>query len=282
MRNFLGCLSLTLLLGAAVHAGPITPAVWDTPSTDPGFNGGLPFLGDDSTIDVLFPFLFPFMGTNYTGGRISTNGFIYLNNDLNNFTGGADCCDGNPADFLSSDPRIAVGWTDWLVDDQVSGGGIYYNTYSDHVTVTYQSVFECCAFGPDVPLYTFQMQLYANGKITFGFADFNVPLSSHNVLIGISAGGGVTDPGSVTLVSDLGPRTVNFSKDNTIYELIYSLASDPCQADPQSCSDPQVAPLNVVFGQDAQSTVPEPSTYALMGTGVAGLLFFARKRKSAK
>jgi hypothetical protein len=237
-----------------------------------GLNGGAAFNADDTTWDLDFGFAFPFMGSSYTGGSLSSNGYIWLG--ASNTASG--CCDPylNGSDsFLDGQARIALAWTDWTTDQEndQSTGTIWYNTFSDHIAITFDQANECCSLGS----YTMQMVLFKDGHIVFNYADFFVPLANHDVLVGISAGNGVGDPGSQQILSDQGPRTIHLNANQTQYEYIASDCGLTC--------DPQVAPLTIIYDfTPPDSTVPEPSTYALMGTGVAGLLFFARRRKSAQ
>jgi hypothetical protein len=185
----------------------------DPPIWEPNF--GTPLnLGDDSTFDSTFGlmrFPFPFAGRYYTGRTpisISSNGFVSLGG-----SNGPGCCNGDPADFLSGAARIAAAWTDLYPQ-----GETYLNTFNspdglsvERFVVTWDSLFYSSRGQA-----TAQLQLLANGTIVTSYRCFDRLDGASDVLVGLTTGGGATDPGSIDLTASL---PFDSGTQSTMYEL---------------------------------------------------------------
>ncbi len=182
---------------------------------EPDFGAALGFTDDDVDDSTFGTFSFPFAATTYTGAdilSISSNGFISLGG-----SNGHGCCSGNPTD-LTGDAfaRIAPFWTDL---DPETFGDVYLNTFPDddadpeidRVVVTWDTV--TLWSGSPVSV---QVQLLEDGNISMGFNKYGFTADDDNdVLIGISPGGGVTDPASIDYTTDAPFDSV---AEPTIYE----------------------------------------------------------------
>jgi len=160
---------------------------------------------DDCTTPVSFGFAFPFQGHTYTGGFMSSNGFISLGSD-----NGQGCCSGDVSALLSGFPRIAAAWYDLYPP---VGNGVHFNTFAGRAVITFDSVAEYCCYGSN----TFQMQLLSDGRIVLVYGSMTTP--SHYSLVGVSPGGAVSDPGGRNFSS-----AIPFSSGavGTVYELFPS------------------------------------------------------------
>jgi FecR-like protein len=156
---------------------------------------------DDCGVPVNFGFTFPFRGQNYTGGTLSSNGFLLLGGNTGQFS-----FTPNVPEFLSGLPRIAVGWTD---HDLRVGNGIKENAIPGGIAYTFDSVGE---FSVRPANSTFQVQLYSTGRIVFAYQSMNILF--HNILVGVTPGGGVSDPGQVVFLSAVPFTTAN----GTVYQ----------------------------------------------------------------
>jgi hypothetical protein len=190
----------------------VSPACPDPPIWESNF--GTPLnLGDEGTFDstfglMLFPF--PFAGRYYTGRAplsISSNGFVSLGG-----YNGAGCCNGDPSGFLSGAARIAALWTDLL-----PRGETYLNTFYspdslsvERFVVTWDSVFR--AGGGHA---TAQLQLLADGKIVMSYRCLERVGGANLLLVGLTPGGGATDPGSIDLATSV---PLDSGTDSTIYQ----------------------------------------------------------------
>jgi hypothetical protein len=215
--------------------------------------------GDDSTATGTLPFAFTLFGQSYDSFEVSTNGFVTLGG-----LSGADCCSGDVSALLSDPARIAPEWFDIV-------GSVYLNTaQADRAVFTFTGGEYSYGGG-----YAAQAQLFANGTIIFGYSGDSVP-GGHTVLTGISAGGGVADPGETELT---GPA---FSTGSA--QAVYDLAA---------AGTFDLNGRNVYFtpngnggytvSNTAPGAVPEPASWAMMITGFfgAGSLMRARRRRSA-
>jgi hypothetical protein len=208
MRTVQGLL-ITFLLAGLAPAALAQPALWE-----PDFGAPLG-LSDDSTANVpLGDFSFPFLGTTYTGTdffNVSSNGFISINGD-----NGSDCCSGNPTTLVNDTfGRIAVFWADI---NPSSSGDAFVNTFDDSGdTVTDRLVvtFDSVLFDNNGPI-TVQAQLLSDGTIILGYNGFELTGFNDNTLVGVSPGGGVTDPGSIDFTADI---PFDSGTEPTVYEL---------------------------------------------------------------
>jgi hypothetical protein len=215
---------LTLLLACLPSATVFAqPPVWEAQigATLPG--QALDTV-DNGTASLTFGSMsFPFNGITYTGAdilNISSNGFLSLGGD-----NGDDCCDGNPADLTGDPfPRIAPFWND--LDPGNQGGDIYYNTFNDdidaqidRIVVTFSMGFSQCTDLVSVCFQHAQVQLLEDGRIIFAYNGIGITNSlATDLLVGISPGGGVADPGSIDLIA-ASKMSFDSGTEPTIYEL---------------------------------------------------------------
>ncbi|MDH3900258.1 MAG: hypothetical protein OEU51_04330, partial [Gammaproteobacteria bacterium] len=215
---------LALLLASTYTAAVFAqPTVWEA-----GLGTTLPGQAldtvDNGTVSLAFGSMsFPFNGTIYTGAdilNISSNGFISLGGD-----NGDGCCDGDPADLVGDPfPRIAPFWID--LDPGNQGGDIYYNTFNDdndpeidRIVITFSTGFNACTDLVSVCFIHAQVQLLEDGRIIFGYNGIGITDTlTADLLVGISPGGGVIDPGSIDLIA-ASKLPFDSGTEPTIYEL---------------------------------------------------------------
>src|SRR5262249_38120354 len=114
----------------------------------------------------------------------------------------------NVPEFLSGLPRISVGWADW---DLRVGNNIKQNVIPGGIAYTFDAVGEFPFLANNA---TFQVQLFTNGKIVFAYQSLHLALGGHNVLVGVTPGGGVSDPGQTVFLSAVPFSTAN----GTVYQ----------------------------------------------------------------
>jgi hypothetical protein len=213
---------------------------------------------DDGSVNLDFGSMsFPFDGTTYTGTdilNISSNGFISLGGD-NGDGCTADDCSGNPA-ALTGDafPRIAPFWTD--LDPGGEGGDIFISTFDDdddpdidRIVITFATGFNDCANNECSTLT--QVQLLEDGTIIFAY-NGSVQTSSQttDILVGVSPGGGVADPGSTNLSASV---PFDSGTEATVYEL-FTGSPPPFDLDDSNL----VFSPNGNGGYDVSDTLPAP------------------------
>ena len=249
---------MLLILGIAiVHTATVfaQPPVWEeqTGATLPG--QALDNIDNGTTLNLIKfgSMSFPFAGRTYTGNdilNISSNGFISLGGD-----NGAGCCDGDPTVLVQGDfPRIAPFWTDLNPDGAGGGGDIFIKTFNDdadpaidRIVITFATGFSDCANNACSALA--QVQLLEDGTIIFGYNGIVQTVSqTSDILIGLSPGNGVANPGS----TDFGATVPFDSAISTIYQLF-----NPPQ-------DFNLDDTNLVFtpngmgGFNVSDTLPDP------------------------
>lgn len=235
-----------LLAGAAQAA---TSPVFET-------NYGTAIVGgDDSTTSGALPFAFTLFGVAHTTFEASTNGFL----SLGGFNG-SGCCNGDAGQLLTGAARIAPQWFDIV-------GTVYLNTdVADRAVFTFTGG-EYSGGGA----YAAQAQLFADGSIIFGYSGDSIP-HGHTTLTGISAGGGVANPGETDLTG--GP----FATGGAL--AVYDVAGAGTFA---------LNGRNVFFNPDgrggyvvngeATGAIPEPAAWAMMITGFFGAGAVIRTRR---
>src|SRR5713226_5985011 len=180
------CLGLTLLV---VGQAATIPPVWESSFGVP-IPGGAQF--DDGTSSIALGFLFPFQGATYATATVSSNGFLQLGG-----SNGSRCCNGFVSTFLAGFPTISPFWFDLYPP---GGGAVKLNTFPGRAVITWDGV-PGFSSGPG---NTFQMQLLSSGQIIFGYVQAdNTTVTGHQVLIGVTPGGGAADPGSTNYVTSL-------------------------------------------------------------------------------
>jgi hypothetical protein len=215
------------------------PPIWESiiaaPSGDIGPHFGVIGLdkADDATMGLTFGsfrFSFPYDGITYSGDDmlyISSNGFISLGG--NNGTGCSDIdCSSEPWQLVQAQfPTIAPFWTD--LDPGTAGGDIFFNGFQedddpeiDRIVITFATGFYECENEECSVLA--QVQLKEDGTVIFGYNGITQTNSqTSDILVGLSPGNHVTDPGSRDF-SDIS-RT-DTGHEPTIYE-VYRASSPP-------------------------------------------------------
>jgi hypothetical protein len=141
---------------------------------------GSDFASDDGYQQVTFTggFSFTYYGATYRDVFVGTNGFL---------TFGAGDADVPPhesiADFLKLSPRVAAFWHDLDPGRARSSGGVFVNQLADRFVVTWNAVPEFTT-GTPRDFNTFQITLYADGRIAFTYDD----LATKSALVGLSPG----------------------------------------------------------------------------------------------
>src|SRR5437867_4819451 len=159
------------------------PPIWEP-------NFGPQVLGcDDCTTNIALGFSFPFRGRTFTSAELSSNAFLSLGG-----SNGQGCCNpflrGFNSGFLDGAARISVLWDD---PDPRFGNGVRFNTFAGRAVVTWDHVPEFFGRGNN----TYQIQLLSDGRVIFGY--MSASQVTHSVLVGVTPGGGGSDPGSVNL-----------------------------------------------------------------------------------
>lgn len=246
-------------MGAAVLASAALLAGSASAATSPVFEtdyGTALVSADDSTASGSLPFAFTLFGQSYTGFEVSTNGFVSLGG-----SNGANCCSGDVSAFLGGAARIAPEWFDIV-------GTAYLNTnQADRAVFTWVGG-EYAAGGS----YAAQAQLFADGRIIFGYSGDSIP-AAHTVLTGISAGGGAADPGETEFTG--GPYSTGSAR--AVYDLAAANTFDLNGANVYFTPDSQGG---YTVSATAVAGVPEPATWAMMIAGFFGAGATLRTRRA--
>ena len=160
-------------------------------------------LGDDASFSQALSFTFPYFGVNRSAVFINSNGYLTFASTsafvhFNGQSGGDVSTLGDASTVLvqmaEGLPRIAVLWQDW---DPSSGGGVFANSLSDRLTVTWQNV---PLFGTGTTA-NFQVVLFSSGVIQMNYQNVTTTPGG-GYLVGVSPG--ASNEALVT--------TVNFSQ----------------------------------------------------------------------
>jgi hypothetical protein len=166
------------------------------------YRGQILDAGDDTSTDVAFPgFTFPYQGTNWPSVSVNSNGNLTFG------TGDADFSETVP-ELLAGPPRIAPLWDDL----DATTGLVIAEPRNRALAIHYVSVPE---FFSDSPNY-FTVHMDASGAFLMDYG----ATARNDALVGITQGGGATDPGETDL-----SRLPLFRKRGTTYEQF--LAPDP-------------------------------------------------------
>jgi hypothetical protein len=270
-------LSIVALLVALAEPAAADPPIWES-----NFGIEVPGLtGQDEafqTVELSFPF--PFAGGTYTLFSVNNNGGIALG--LNLYVHYAVWTSDNFGDeFLNYGVPVLYPFQTDL--DQTSMGTVYAYDFGDRAVFTWYQV------GSDeneLAPFTFQVQIYANGDIVFGYNGIPDDLIADlgpGIVIGVTTGDGPTDPGSIDFSS-----SSPFAAGTTAYEVW-------CCNHPENCHVPggqrnsafDLDQSNIVFTADGSSgfnvmTVPEPGARLLMAGALGTLALLTRSRSTAR
>lgn len=168
MRSITGISLVFLLLIALNTAVTAEPLVWYS-----DFGTSLN-IGDDESRQINIGFTFNFYGNNYTQCYVNANGNITFNASDDDYTE-------TESEFLINGPRVAPMWNDFK-PVQTTPNNVYMNAQADKLIITWYQVDEYSS-GQD---NTFQVVLYQNGTIQYGFDVMN----STDGVKGVSSGNG--------------------------------------------------------------------------------------------
>lgn len=250
MKNALfGAVGLAMCVNGAALA---EPAIWES---DFGLELDDFDDYDDGSEMVTLSFDFAFVGDMHTHLYIGTNGGVGVG-DL----GEADDYPSDGEFEETNAPMISTFWSDMSID---SKGSIFFNDFGDRAVVTWSHIG---TYEDEYSDNTFQLQLFDNGKIIFGYngiEDLNDEYFDTDVHVGLTEG----DYPSIDEVdySADGP----FSAGASILEL-FGYDDDDFDLDY----------TNIIFTPDGNGgyavTVPAPGAASLLALG--GLVATRRRR----
>lgn len=246
-------------LGVTAFAAAVLMSGTAGAATSPVFEsdyGAAVVGGDDQTAGGSLPFAFSFFGQTYTTFDASTNGFVSLGGG-----NGSGCCNGSVGDFLNGAARIAPEWFDIV-------GTVYLNTaVADRAVFTWVGSEYGGGGG-----YAAQAQLFANGNIIFGYSGDSIP-NRHTTLTGISAGGGLADPGETELTG----AAFSTGANRAVYDVAAANTFDLNGRNVYFTANSQGG---YTVSNDPIAGVPEPATWALMLSGFFGAGATLRSRRA--
>lgn len=274
-------LRVTMAAAAAALAlaGSADAAV--TTGFDSAFGPGL-LGGDDAGAQVILPFAVSLFGQSYSVMNISTNGFATFTNvaGMDGLDLGAEPWNDGVAAFLAGPARIAPEWFDW--ESSVS-----YAVSASRIMITWQGN----EYG-HTDNYVAQAQIYADGRIVFAYDTPHAPAGG--ALAGITTGGGAADPGSTNFTGSSfavsGAQAIYMAGGAGQFPNAIAVTFTP-DGEGGYRVEGGVPPLPGPVGGgggdpagdpggDPGSTVPEPSTWALLLAGFALAGSALRSRRS--
>jgi len=148
--------------------------------------GTLANVGADGDETVALPFDFNFFGNSENSVTIGANGFLTFGSIIGtNFV--------NQQIPNSANPNLIIApfWND--IEPQ-NGGGVYYQSSSDHFIVQYDSVpgFGFPPFFPIPAAVTFQVILFPDGQIKMQYEDVEGSTQTTSATVGLEGAQGVT------------------------------------------------------------------------------------------
>lgn len=232
-----------LLVGLCVCAGlaSAAPIGWNT---DYGQPLGLLTGQDDAQQSAALNFAFPLGGASYSTAWVSTNGYLNLGAIANNSSSAS------LAGLLQSTaPVIAPFYADLDLLDQ---GTVHFRQLANGALFTWNQVG---SYANPSSAFTFQVELNANGQITFRYDGLaNAAALGSPLLVGLSAGNGASDPGNRNLLQ---PFTAGGS---TVYQFFGQGAGNGLDN-----NTIVFTPAGRGYAVAAQaSAVPEPSSFLLL------------------
>lgn len=211
------------------------------------------------------PFALSVLGNSYSFVHVSTSGFLYLSNG--SAAPGSATGFGSPgtmvANLRNGPARIAPYWCN-LDLQPANGGGVYYAELAnpDRIVVTWKNAVEV---GYSTQK-TIQCQIFASGEILFDYVG-SIAAEGGNVLCGISAGGGIADPGASDLsASALGTTAIlyeNFGPAQPFDLSNRAVLWAPNSGGYEALPDPIPQSLHVAYGSGclpgmSLSAAPDP------------------------
>lgn len=189
----------TSVAGTVVFTATGSQEVVEGPTTDDGFvelfPGAQPLCGPQTV---------SFAGTAYSSVFANANGSL-------TFGAGSSDFSPSPASFSSGPPRLAGLWADL---DPSAGGSITARVLLGTLIVRYESVPD-----PNGNASSFDLVLDgAGGAGIFGYDPD--PALTGDALVGLSPGGGASDPGGVVFSSLVGAGLQTGSAANMVYEFV--------------------------------------------------------------
>lgn len=146
-------------------------------------------LGDDASVQQSLAFTFLFFGVNRTSVFINSNGNLTFGSGstLPHFNNGSVTSLGSDLstilDSVGGPPGIAVLWQDWNPAAAAAGNGVFANSLSDRLIVTWSGV---PLFGTSTTA-TFQVVLFNTGAIRMSYQSVTTTPGG-GYLVGISPG----------------------------------------------------------------------------------------------
>jgi Tol biopolymer transport system component len=137
---------------------------------------------DNASTPIDLPFPFKFYSSSYTRVYVGSNGYL-------TFFAGDTRATESVTDFANNGPRIAPLFDDWLVVGETADSAVFVNTELPGKAVFTWKNMVAKAGGANLSLAeraTFQLTLYQDGRIQFGYADAN----TGGGLVGITPGVG--------------------------------------------------------------------------------------------
>jgi hypothetical protein len=256
MRKLFCAVTATLVLIGPLSLLRAEPLIWEA---DLGTEL-IPLTGeDDEAVYTLMSFSFPFGGSSYSSLYVGTNGAVGL--------GGLGEAGSYPSGDEFSDTTAAMIAPFWSDMSLASIGKVYGKLFAgDKAVFTWDGIG---TYENDTLPYTFQLQMYNDGKIIFGYNGIpsldSLDIDT-DVHVGLTQGGGVTVPPEVDYSAD-----APFFSGDTVIELF--------EVDSVFDLDQK----NVIFTPQAGGgylvTVPEPCAIALLGMAALAVTLGWRKTR---
>lgn len=241
--------TLVLMGGLTLSGAALAnPPIWES-----SYGDNSEFRADDDGFSQALPFDFPFAGQTYNSIHISSNGGVELGNDGIYNEGYIDYDIWDSAYFESDfanvgSPMLLVFNTD-LDNEDGETGDIYYKGDATKAVVTWVGM--AGNVEDETPFATFQLILYPNGDIVYGYKSLQRPIGAatgHGVVVGVSDGSGAPYPGSMDLSvgGDTGTSPHAYQ--------IWCSAVDPID----DCFEPE-QPTTAVFDLENKNVIFKPN-----------------------
>ncbi|MEZ6037723.1 MAG: hypothetical protein R3F29_09605 [Planctomycetota bacterium] len=144
-------------------------------------------LGDDAAVSQTLAHNLPHPGGTATSLEVCSNGFISIGSNGSGYTPSV-------SSFLGGNPWYSALWHDL---NPGGGGSVRFDSNASRTVVTFDAVKNYSGSLTN----TFQVQFWANGDVHFLYQ--TIGNNGGSYLVGWSLGGGVTDPGSISIPGSL-------------------------------------------------------------------------------